>query len=151
MPAVSRLRIHRKYRPFTEKHLEFIQKRYGTLPDSIRFWMSLSIGRRLGLTWQLQCVSSRRFRLLRTTSEGVMVMKLVAGRKRDLLYVKRRLAECKLNHTRLLTLAREAGAESLLKRIAKQAGWENIALSQWAETRKKTFKKKTALKHSEIW
>ncbi|MEK6683171.1 MAG: toxin-antitoxin system, antitoxin component [Nitrospirota bacterium] len=28
---------------------------------------------------------------------------------------------------------------------------EDIALAEWAETREKTFKKETALKHSEVW
>lgn len=66
----------------------------------------------------------KRLRFPVAGPEGIIVLKLIAGRRQDLIDVERLLTEAKLDKTLLFSLAKEAGTEPLLKRAAKQAGWQ---------------------------
>ncbi|MBI3812316.1 MAG: hypothetical protein HY283_08955, partial [Nitrospirae bacterium] len=65
----------------------------------------------------------KRLRFPVAGPEGIVVLKLMAGRKQDLIDVERILAEADLDKELLLRLAREAMVKQPLMQAAKRAGW----------------------------
>jgi len=65
----------------------------------------------------------KRLRFPVAGPEGIAVLKLMAGRKQDLIDVERILAEAELDDALLLNFAREAKVKQPLMRAAKRAGW----------------------------
>ncbi len=65
----------------------------------------------------------KRFRFPVATPEGIVLLKLIAGRRQDWMDVERLLAEAELDEDLLFRLARKTKLEQDLIKVARRAGW----------------------------
>lgn len=65
----------------------------------------------------------KRLRFPVATPEGIVLLKLIAGRRQDWMDVERLLAEAELDEDLLFRLARKTKLEQDLIKVARRAGW----------------------------
>ena len=65
----------------------------------------------------------KRLRFPIAGPEAIVVLKLIAGRRQDLIDAERLLAEAELDEVFLFSLARQAKVEKDVRRVARRAGW----------------------------